>query len=71
MRHGIAHFSLAGLSMRSWNLGQSKAFPREPANVHMDSVSFLKKTFVKCQLCFQVCSLLHDNVLVEEGTALH
>ena len=72
MRLGIAHFSLAGLSVRSGNLRQSKAFPREPGK-HMDSFFFffLKKTFIKCQPYSQLCSLLYGNVLKEEGTVLH
>ena len=71
MRLEIAHFSLAGLSVRSGNLRQSKAFPREPAK-HMDSFFFffLKKTFIKGQPYSQLCSLLHGSVL-KEGTVLH
>lgn len=61
-------FSLADLARRSWSLEQSRAFPREPATVRLDNlfINFLKNS-LKCQLSSEVCSLLHDTVLEEEG----
>lgn len=58
-------FSLADSSRRFWSRGQSRGFPREPATVRLDNY-FLKNS-LKCQLCSEVCSLLHDTILEEEG----
>lgn len=65
-RHLIAHFLTCWLIQEILEPGARQGFPKGACNCALiDSFVFFNS--LKCQLCSEVCSLLHDTILEEEG----
>lgn len=63
-------FSLADSSRRFLEPGAKQGFPKGACNCACRQKKKKKKFFLnslKCQLCSEVCSLLHDTISEEEG----
>lgn len=62
-RHLIAHFLTCWLIQEILEPGTRQGFPKGARNCAFRQLF----NSLKCQLCSEVCSLLHDTLLEEEG----